>query len=437
MQGKALSTEVTAVRHSCSSMQEGLAGVAASMSRMEGVGAAVGGLSAKLDATSGNVAAVQATCKQLLAAVEDLQAASAQANTRPPCTNASTQTEGHVSLAAAAQSTEQPQQGSVITPCQEQLKAEHVQLAYPAAAEHTPAPEQPRRQGGRLTAYFRGKRPLPPPGNDRMHAHQGRLLVEPTGLRKAPAQQVMSSSTGKHVHQTAAEEPPLEAVRAKADAPPRWRRKGRAACPDSGFDSPEQGPMPARPAPAAPMPCAAARAVAPCKGASEAALETDREQQSPPELRFMQQPPAKRATSSLHLALQPPAHPDAAADAPARLQQALSCGSMSGRNSSAALSGQAAVAAAPRAMACNKLHEARCSREPVTLQGQPVTAADMADEDPFAALFSRAADTGKAGSGGSGASCEAAAPVDQKQIEREVRLHMRQMRASRLKRMRA
>ena len=436
--------ELTAVNRSCSSMQEVLVGIAAGVSKMGGVGAAVEGLAAKLDANSGDLAAVQSTCKQLLEAVESLQAASGRSNVSRPCINANTQTESPVSIAAAA-SEEELKDSSMAAPCQPHLKANvaHVQAATTAAAGPTPEPEQPRRQGGRLTAYFRGKRSLPPTPKDTLHAQQDRPPAEPQGLEEGPAQHTSGSTSGKRVHMAAAKEPSQKSARATADDSPRWRRKGRAGRRDSGFDSPEQAPLPAEPAAAAakPRPGAAAAAAAPRKRANKAAQQADKEQQAPPEPRPMQQPAAKPATSSLRLVLQPPNTLNATADAPAIWQQAPSCGSVSSRTRGAALGKKAAAAAAPQAKTGSRLQVggARRSGRPETQpqQGRSAAAADVADDDPFAALFSRAADTGKVGSGGSGGSCDAvAAPMDQMQIEREVKLRMQQMRKSRAKRVR-
>ena len=444
-QGKALAKEVSTVSRSCSQMQDTLAGITASMSSVQNVGATVEGLSAKLDANASGIAAVQATCKQLLSTVRDLQKDTAAGDeTRPSCIHASTQTE-EPSGAPAAKVHQQGSSGGDGAPHQCCLDMQAAGVQEPStAAWQIKEPDQPQKVG-RLTAMFRGQKPCkPPPGND-AHMQQSGPPAKPRGLQDVSGAQHASRdsrpSAGKQAHHALAEAP-LRAVQVGPDAHPRWRRKGGAAANDSGFGSLEPAPMPIQ------VGAAARKFTAAANPAGKAAMRPDKEQS----LAAAGQPADAPTTSSLHLTLQLPRDVSATADTPDKRQSppppqprgsALS-GSMP-RKAVAEGPEHAAAAPGPRTAAGAKQRTQAKEEVPYTRraatarQTQPTASAAAMDDDPFAALFARAADTGDNNTkeGSSSASCEAGQLViDQEQIEREVKMHLKRMRASRQKRAR-
>ncbi len=429
-----------------------MAGVAAGMSKIQAIGTTVEGLSAKLDASASGIAALQATCKQLLSAVQDLQKrAAARGEPWPPHIHTSTQTE-HPSSPPAAQKHQQSSSGGACAPLQRCLKVQAAGLQGPnAAAGQLEQTDQPQKVG-RLTAMFRAQKPCKPPLGINAYAQQSRPPAKHLDLQDGPAAHAGPDSrptTGKQAHQ-ALVEGPLKAARVSPTASPRWRRKGGAAAHDSGFDSPEQAPVLTRAGATARKAAAAAhksgaRNGAPPHPAAQAAMRPDREQSLP----AASQPADAPATSSLHLTLQLPRDTCFTAKAPDMQQPSRpplrGSAVKSSRKKLPAADGpeHAAAAAAQRTKTGAKQRpqeEMHYTRRPATArQTQPTACAAAMDDDPFAALFSRAADTGDniLKEGSSSASCNAGQlDIDQAQIAREVKMHMQRMRASRQKRVR-
>ena len=297
LQGKALAKELSTVSSSCSSMRDDLAGIGASMHKVDSLVTAVARLSAQLDGNSAELTAVRQICEHVLTAVTSLRMPSRA----PLCHHQAT----HVHTVAPA----------VVADAKEQQTcSKHSSENVPAKIGNVfsgPQHGEEAVKEGRLTAYFKRRKATADKGTARtagepdpqsgaaagsqehvQHAH-GCSTEVPTSKR-APTVQVQSPA-------------PSKAPRAGPDAPGPWRRKRSNAVYDSCLDS----PGPARPfgLGKAAARTAAAGAVPHGKGrldagqAAAAVGQPDHEQGV--DTRAQAMPADRSSISSLHLGLLP------------------------------------------------------------------------------------------------------------------------------------